>query len=292
MRRLPEASMPAPQSFLQDRVFRSFVPWAQPLGTGQRRAAFRKASPLGYSHKQVQGRQTCWAATEVDSSWAQRHPNPNEVSTCGASSYQLQGHIHATVTKRSSLGWPRFVCLRDLQLERACLLQDPWGHTHIHTHTNDDNSCSMENTHTETQIHTDTHTSSQVSASAPHLQLSRAKKARVTPRVGWQGLKIALRGGQKYSPDCRLHTAGTSLGRCPASARFLLLLYIPSPTVLHKTLSRPREHTYSLHGVDNCRTAPNSQHLVILQRLKKEEGNFINTVFYSLSSALSRAIKL
>jgi len=47
MRRLPEASMPAPQSFLQDRAFLGFVPWAQPLGTGQRRAAFRKASPLG-----------------------------------------------------------------------------------------------------------------------------------------------------------------------------------------------------------------------------------------------------
>ena len=158
MRRLPEASMPAPQSFLQDRVFRSFVPWAQPLGTGQRRAAFRKASPLGYSHKQVQGRQTCWAATEVDSSWAQRHPNPNEVSTCGASSYQLQGHIHAIVTKRSSLGWPRFVCLRDLQLERACLLQDPWGHTHIHTHTPMMTTKVPWRTHTERHRYTQTHT--------------------------------------------------------------------------------------------------------------------------------------
>ena len=138
MRRLPEASMPAPQSFLQDRAFLGFVPWAQPLGTGQRRAAFKKASPLGSvltnKSRAVKPVEQPPGWQFLSLSWAQRHPNLNEVSTCGAS-HQLQGHTLAMVTNRTSLGWPRFVCLRDLQLERACLPQDPWGHMHARTHT-------------------------------------------------------------------------------------------------------------------------------------------------------------
>lgn len=99
----------------------------------------------------------------------------------------------------------------------------------------------------------------QLTSGSPSLQLCTAEAKRATPNL------------------------------CATSSLSSTSLPHHHPQSIQQTV---REHTYSLHSVDNCRTASNSQHLVILPKRGEEKTKLINTIFYSFVSPLPKAIKL